>query len=326
MGTLNLSTLFGTSTSSAATNSGGLWNRPTHETTCQMAILPGGNCCFSVPSGATRVVIEMWGQGGGGANACCCQWGMTGGQGGSYAYKVFTNLTGTAHYFCGCVCTCDCQSYSAHGSDGQFARLTQCTGSWTGCVNGGYGGDAYCTATCWWGTSYGGYTCNVQYNTNCLSGSSTTGTSSYPLSESTQCVGPSCICGGTYICIGASGPTNPIGFTTSLVATGGTNTVLNTIFPPITCACFDAYRQGACGFTYNAGCTDGGSCCSFLGVGGAAYAGGAQQTRACTTGPAYCGYNGNFPGGGGRSGGAFGGGCCFGGAGGGGLILLSYKV
>jgi hypothetical protein len=249
---------------------------------------------------------------------------MTGGRGGDYAYKVFTNLAGTQHFFCGCVCTCDCNSYDATGSAGQFSKLIQCTGAgWVGCAGGGNGGSAYCTATCWWGTSYGGYTCNTQYNTCVLSSGSSSG-ASYPAPTADSNIGPSCICGGSGICVGASNITNSINFTTA--SSGVSNAALDTVFQPITCGCWDAYRRGACGFTFNAGCTDGGSCCQFLGVGGAAYAGGAQQTKSCSTGPAFCGMNGNFPGGGGRGSGAFGGGCCWGGMGGGGLILLSYKI
>jgi hypothetical protein len=320
MGTLNLSTLFGTSTSSAATNSGGLWNRPTHETTCQMPIYPGGSCCFAVPANATRIVIEMWGQGGGGSGSCCCQWGATGGQGGAYAYKVFTNLTGTAQSFCGCACTCDCNSYDASGHPGQFSRLTQCTGAgWVGCVGGGAGGYSYCTATCWWSSG----SCQPQFDTRCISSGASAG--SYPASEAQSQYGASCLCEGTYICVGATGPTNPINYTTSVVAVA-TNSALDTVFVPVSCACWDVYRRGACGFTFASGLGDGGSCNQYLGVGGASYAGGAQQTRACTTGPAYCGFNGNFPGGGGRSSGVFGGGCCWGSYGGGGLILMSYKI
>lgn len=353
MATQNLSTLFGSagSSSAAGTNSSGAWNRPLHETQCQWVVYPGGQCSFCVPSNATRVVIEMWGQGGGGAGACCCTWGSTGGQAGSYAYKVWSNAAGNSPAargsymcLCGCVCACDCQSYDTNGSYGQFSRVYDCTGYWYGCVCGGQPGNAYCTATCWWSNG-AGYNCNVRWDACCAmlpaSSGSTSGCYAFPASESNgNIVGPSCICGGSYICVGASGINNPIGFTTAggvcpSTAAPSSGFTANTaqidcVWQYCGCSCFDFLRVGACGFTNLTNASFGsaaGSCDAKIGVGGAAYAGGAQQQRSSNPSTFYyCGFPGNFPGGGGRSAGAFGGGCCAGGYGGGGLILVSYKI
>jgi hypothetical protein len=212
---------------------------------------------------------------------------------------------------------------------------------WYGCVTGGAGGLAYCTATCWWSGGNGAGNCCDRYDTcKLFSASSTTvGCYGLPASESNgNNVGPSCLCGGAYICLGATGINYPIGFTTAggaaapvtTVSSGPTTAAFDCIFPPVACGTFDVYKTGACGFTNTSGWAGGsnaGSCDSKVGVGGAAYAGGAQQQRSGNpTNFYYCGLNGNFPGGGARSGGAFGGGCCFGGQGGGGLILISYKI
>lgn len=313
-----------------------------------MAIFPGGACCLLVPNTATRVVVEMWGQGGGGGNSCCCTWGQSGGKGGNYAYKVWSTANsnapstrGACMSFCGCVCACDCQSDGNSGSPGQFSNLYDCTGYWYGCVQGGTGGVSCCTATCWWACG-SSYNCNTQYDAcNLFGGSSASAGSCYalPSSESQgNNMGPSCVCGGTGICLGSTLPLYPIGFTTAggavapavtATAVGPTQAQLDAIFVPYSCSCFDFARCGACGFTNTTYTGNGvpGSCDARIGVGGAAYAGGAQQQRSGSpTTFYYCGLNGNFPGGGGRGGGAFGGGCCYGGAGGGGLILISYKI
>lgn len=53
----------------------------------------GGACClWTVPSGATWAMFELWGGGGGGAGVCCCQGGWPGGSG-SYARKIITGLS-----------------------------------------------------------------------------------------------------------------------------------------------------------------------------------------------------------------------------------------
>jgi len=344
----NLSTLFSTTGGAAGTNSGGLWGRPLHETQCQMAIYPGGACCLCVPSNATRVVVEMWGQGSGGSGACCCQWGTRGGQAGTYAYKVWSTansnspaIRGSCMSFCGCVCACDCQSYDNYGSCGQFSKLYDCTGYWYGCTLGGQcSGYAFCTATCWWGGCTGDCYCWSDACSVFAASSSGGGGICYalPASESQgNCIGPSCVCGGYGICVNNTVSAYPISFTTAggataPVATSG-DTVINAaavtcVWPLGSCSCFDLVRCGAYGFTKIQGSrSDAGACDYKLGVGGAAYAGGAQQQRSANpTTFYYCGLNGNFPGGGGRSSGAFGGGCCAGGAGGGGLILISYKI
>jgi len=111
------------------------WNRPTHEVN-RVAILAGDAKCICVPSTATRVVVEMWGQGGGGSPSACCTTGIYGGQGGSYSSKVFAGLCspatmGTCILFCGCVCTCDCMAVgvlatAVCGHCGQYSWLKNC--------------------------------------------------------------------------------------------------------------------------------------------------------------------------------------------------------
>lgn len=329
------------------------WGRPTHGAN-RFAVLAGTSGCFCAPPTATRVVVEMWGQGGGGPGACCCQWDRMGGQGGSYAYKVWDGAlspssTGQGMSFCGCVCACDCMSCSEAGHPGQFSRLRNCNtlggtgiGSWLGCVTGGAGGCALCTATTW--MCFGCCTnCNAGYDICCITRPRAAIPDFYSIaacmSEAQSsgcrggsqqcCAGASCYCAGnlcSFTCTGQQHIFNDI----VPVGAGGTDAfTFDQIFAPVSCACFDTYRLGACGWSKNqvqglTGCTTWNYC--WIGVGGAAYAGGRQENRSFSNGNyAYCGYGGNFPGGGAKGAGACGGGCCSGGIGGGGLILISWS-
>jgi hypothetical protein len=337
------------------------WNRPTHEAN-RDAILAGQAKCICVPSTATRVVVEMWGQGGGGASASCCTWGIYGGQGGSYSNKVFTGVNspagmGTCIFFCGCVCTCDCAALCALGTNycghcGQFSWLKNCnqTGvvaNWYGCTTGGIGGVPLCASAINWIDVYGNNPSTVcglpyksEYNTLCidiykkpvfaLTNMSNANSSSYASGSMLCCGGASCFCAATltsFTCIGTFN-TNEL----TLNVHQKINT-LNDIFKSVNCNCFDNYRLGACGFTdFNdasplsrAGIW---TCNRFsiFGIGGASYAGGAQQHGSQSDGNyAFQGWGGNFPGGGGRSSGACGGGACAGSIGGAGLIIISWN-
>lgn len=328
------------------------WNRPTHGAN-RCVILPGSCCCVCVPSTATRVVVEMWGQGGGGSGGRCCTWGGSGGQGGSYASKVWTGATapastGTCMSFCGCVCACDCKTPIGDGHPGQFSRLTNCNtsggagvGSWIGCVNGGAGGFQCCTATSW---ICCGCQFNPGYDIQCIGPKPATTPQAYQIAcmstaqnsacdgGSTQCcAGSSCYCAIGLCSATCTGFQHRFNETCIVPATSSTALfAFDQIFQPVACNCFDNYRLGACGWSkaglpYLTACTIWNWC--DIGVGGAAYAGGCQEKRNFSLGNhAYCGFAGNFPAGGGKSSGACGGGCCCGSIGGGGLILISWDT
>lgn len=329
------------------------WNRPTPGAN-RCVIEAGCHGCICVPSNATRVVVEMWGQGGGGPSAFCCTWGRTGGQGGSYGAKVWKGneapaATGCCISFCGCVCACDCRApcNQTCGHPGQFSRLTNCaTGnptvcSWIGCVNGGAGGCSLCSAASWvcCGETYD---CNRKYDTCCIKTTSTSLPEYYSIccmstAQSGSCTGgsreccdgASCYCAANYCSATCAG--DPHCYSNEAVICSSSSAGacgFDGVFEPVDCSCFDVYRLGACGFTVNSNLGYNGSwnyC--HIGNGGAAYGGGAQQLRNFSNGNfAYCGYAGNFPGGGGKSSGACGGGVCCGSIGGGGVILVSWDT
>ena len=326
------------------------WNRPTHGSN-RCVILAGRDCCICVPSTATRVVVEMWGQGGGGAGAQCCTWGSTGGQGGSYASKVWEAAEspasrGQCMLFCGCVCACDCRTPTGNGHPGQFSRLRNCntTGGapvseWIGCANGGCGGCQCCAGAASWPCCSCKY--NPQYDIQCIiarekppefyqiSCMSTAQSSACGGGSQLCCAGASCYCATglcSFTCTGFQHRFNETCITTS---TSDCFFSFDRIFPKINCTCFDNYRLGACGWTksgtpYLTSCTIWNYC--DIGVGGASYAGGCQQKQNFSMGNwASCGFAGNFPGGGGKSSGSCGGGCCCGSIGGAGLILVSWS-
>lgn len=322
------------------------WNRPTHEAN-RFAIMPGGTGSVCVPSTATRVVVEMWGQGGGGAGGCCCMWGCVGGQGGSYAYRVFSGATsprtlGRCMLFCGCVCTCDCMSYDQSGHPGQCSWLRNCNtaaaapaGSWYGVVYGGTPGYTYCTATSWV-CSGCNPDINPQYDTGCMTSSaaipqyfsicnmSTAQNGACNGGSCLCCAGSSCYCAANLCSVTYAGTQHTTA--EACVYVGSTTTGLDRVFEPVACNCFDSYRLGACGWSkvQNLGYSGTWNYCD-IGVGGASYAGGAQEKRNFSLGSfAYCGFAGNFPGGGGKSSAVCDGGCCWGSIGGGGLILISW--
>lgn len=252
-------------------------------------------------------------------------------------------------FFCGCVCACDCISVGSLGANtpghpGQFSRLTNCNtlggtgiGGWIGCVNGGAAGQGCCTATSW--VCIGGPNCNSQFNTRCVSAVTTTLPTAYSVcqmstAQSTTCsggsqlccAGASCFCAATlcsFTCVGTQHCFNELCACTAPQVQCG----LDLIFPRVACNCFDNYRRGACGWScvtpglgYNATW----NWCD-IGVGGAAYAGGAEQRNTFSNGNfAYCGWAGNFPGGGGHGGSACGGATCNGSIGGAGLIIISW--
>jgi hypothetical protein len=323
-----------------------VWNRPTHEAN-RLSIAGGSSCCVCIPNTATRLVVEMWGQGGGGSGGACCSWGCTGGQGGSYANRVW-DISGVASAItlCGCGCSCDCRTPISCGHPGQFSRLTDCSGGlglWIGCVNGGTGGACGCIGATSWVCTSCGCAFNPQFDTGCikgftpvtdslpqfyaLCGMSTAQNSACTGGSAACCAGSSCYCALTLCSATCTGTQHCFNNPTICSASATASCNFNTVFPIVNCACFDVYRQGACGWSkanINLGYDSTWNFCD-IGVGGAAYAGGAQEKRNFSLGNfAYCGFAGNFPGGGGKSSGVCGGGCCCGSIGGAGLILISW--
>jgi len=260
------------------------WNRPTHEAN-RAAILAGTAKCICVPSTATRVVVEMWGQGGGGSPGNCQTNGIYGGQGGSYSNKVFTDVNspacmGTCILFCGCVCTCDCMAIPVAGVPtcghcGQFSWLRNCNtvgamANWYGCTTGGVGGVPLCSHTVFWHEAlnkcslhfcmYGNnITCglpfNSEYNTLCLDINKKTlfALQNMSISNSANlsggsCVGSSCFCADTLTSASVTG-TGTFNTNELTLAIHQNNNSLNNIFKCLYCSCFDNYRLGACGFT-----------------------------------------------------------------------------
>lgn len=60
-----------------------------------------GCCClFTVPAGFTSISFEMWGAGGGGAGARCCERAGTMATGGSYALKTISTAAGCQYRIC----------------------------------------------------------------------------------------------------------------------------------------------------------------------------------------------------------------------------------
>jgi hypothetical protein len=133
----------------------------------------GGFCClWTVPTGITKAVFEIWSSGGSGGGACCCMQGGGAGSGG-YGIKVCTVAAGQqiricaagsnccGDYYCGAT---GCPSFVCSlGGGGQ--------GTWLSCVEGGfansrcvtcfYGSNCYtCCSMCW---CCGGIGTNVDY-------------------------------------------------------------------------------------------------------------------------------------------------------------------
>jgi len=328
-----------------------VWNRPTHSAN-RFAITAGQSRCICIPSTSNRVVVEMWGQGGGGAPGRCCSWGCTGGQGGAYAYRVWEGASspqgvGTCFSFCGCVCACDCRAFcTMAGHPGQFSRLTNCNaaggagiGSWIGCVQGGAGGIQAQLSTSWVCANFG-CNFNTQYDTGCIRTPPSGKPEFYAIICGSCALDSTCVGGSCFCCVGAScycaellcsatcvGPAHTTAEICASAAGGAGACGINVIFPVVSCACWCVYRLGSCGWAKNTpiltACTTWNYCDQ--GVGGHSWGGGQQQKRNAAMGQyAYCGFAGHFPGGGGSSSGACGGGCCCAAIGGGGLILISW--
>lgn len=144
--------------------------------------LDGGRCClWTVPSGVTKAVFEIWSGGGSGGGGCCCMNGGGAGNGG-YAVKTCAVTAGQTIQICAAGSMC-CGDYNT-GAQGCPSWVCATTGTtWLTCVQGGYGnarcstcnygiGCYSCCVSCW---CCGGITSNAEL---CIPGTSSTGHSS----------------------------------------------------------------------------------------------------------------------------------------------------
>lgn len=101
----------------------------------------GGCCClWTVPEGVTSVSFEMWGAGGGGAGARCCERAGTMATGGSYALKTVATAEGCQYTICAGSST-DCGSCCGIIGRAPPSYVIDVTAASTiGCAVGGLGG------------------------------------------------------------------------------------------------------------------------------------------------------------------------------------------
>jgi hypothetical protein len=102
----------------------------------------GGRCCCYVIDGSTsRVHIEMWGGGGDGNGACCCQWPYSMPSAGQYVTKNFTVAPGD--FLTICAGGSGCCSPNCCGTQG-LASFVNKNGTTQAYAFGGHGGCALC--------------------------------------------------------------------------------------------------------------------------------------------------------------------------------------
>ena len=105
---------------------------------------------WTIPTGATDVLFEIWGGGGGGAASCCCSHGPGGGAG-AYAWKQLKGadvVPGCQYQLC--VATSTCRTASKSGRRGCKTYITG-NGLTNFCAEGGFGGCNYCNLQgCTW--------------------------------------------------------------------------------------------------------------------------------------------------------------------------------
>jgi len=125
----------------------------------------GGRCCCYVIDGSTtRVHVEMWGAGGDGNGACCCQWPYVMPATGQYVTKTFT-VTG-GDYLTICAGGSGCCNPNCCGTKG-FDSFVQKNGSTQAYAYGGNGGYALCF--------YKGFNCTGICHPACAGTSAGTG-------------------------------------------------------------------------------------------------------------------------------------------------------
>lgn len=116
----------------------------------------GGRCClWTVPSGVTTAIFEIWSGGGGGGMACCCQQGGGAGSGG-YGIKTCTVVAGQQIRICAAGSTC-CDSGNLQGHNGSCSFV---------CSLGGGGQGTWEAKVCG-GRHVGGSCVRCQYWINC---------------------------------------------------------------------------------------------------------------------------------------------------------------
>lgn len=108
-----------------------------------LAVTNGGCCClWTVPDGVTNVTFELWGGGGAGAGARCCQASRYGATGGMYTTRTIRTTAGCTYTLCaGGSNTC---SSACQGCQGCTTYVTG-SGIATTCAVGGQGGSTGCS-------------------------------------------------------------------------------------------------------------------------------------------------------------------------------------
>jgi hypothetical protein len=300
----------------------GVYRRPIHQEN-QAFTSGGSSCTVSVPSSATKLVMEMWGAGGTGQSFCCMHGGY-GGQGGSYGANVLdisswgntqVCLCGGAHggYQC-----CHCKG--PNGCHSWICTENSIDGYSCWCASGGEGGWNYCCCqnqnrciTNFWAGDWS----PIMTGHGKDESSGCSAWNEYPIAGATT----QCCCGNIPSCHMFTGEKHSSGWVRDVFCHAGGGTCGDGSCLPN----FDLYVCGMCGWSEGSlACNYMHKCCMmYHGNGGASYAGGTYSlvnSFCCGCAPAFA----NFPGGGGqnRKGGASG---CHAAAGGAGLVLLSWS-
>jgi|APGre2960657404_1045060.scaffolds.fasta_scaffold00050_11 hypothetical protein len=102
----------------------------------------GGRCCnYIIDGSTTRVNVELWGGGGDGNGACCCQWPYAMPAPGQYVSKTFTVVSGDSLTIC--AAGSGCCSPNCCGTQGLPSYVNK-NGSTQAYAYGGHGGCALC--------------------------------------------------------------------------------------------------------------------------------------------------------------------------------------
>ena len=102
----------------------------------------GGQCCnYIIDGSTTRVNVELWGGGGDGNGACCCQWPYAMPAPGQYVTKTFTVVSGDSLTIC--AAGSGCCSPNCCGTQGLPSYVNK-NGATQAYAYGGHGGCALC--------------------------------------------------------------------------------------------------------------------------------------------------------------------------------------
>lgn len=102
----------------------------------------GQCCCIVIPSGFKTAIVELWGAGGTGSGACCCQWPYSQATPGSYVYSEFPVVAGEFYIVCAAGTT-GC-SPNCRGCDGPPSFILRNAATTCACAHGGLAGCALC--------------------------------------------------------------------------------------------------------------------------------------------------------------------------------------